>query len=191
MVIKRSNRFETIKQISKGEYGSVFLAIDHESGTTVQITSLFISTSISETILNEIEQDIYKLKTLKNDHILPIQESIRDGDRFYIVSEFFDGETLEERLSYSSIDLNEAIRIIRQVGDALTALHAAGMIHGDLKPSHILLSKAGNVYLSGFEIYQHASAMYEGIPQVLIGPLGYMSPEQAQGTETVDERSDL
>ena len=191
MVIQHSERFKSIRQISQGEYGEVYLAEDRESGKIVQITSFTISSLESETVLDEIEQDIYKIQNLNSVHILPVRDIIRDGNKLSIIYEFIEGETLEEHLSYSSIDVKGAIGIIRQVGEALTALHAVEIIHGDLKPAYILLSKDGSIYLSGFGIYKRLSALYKDNPQIVLGPLGYTSPEQAQGTESLDERSDL
>ena len=191
MVVKQSPRFELINPIYEGEYGKARIAFDRATGKTVHIIVLPVSQEQAKSAHDKLEQEVHKIQSLDHPRILPIQEVILDGDRVYIVSKFFEGETLDERLNYRPFELDEAIQVVRQIGEALEALHATGIIHGDLKPAHIILDNAGNAFLTGLGIYQHVLTAVGNSPKILVGPLGYISPEQAEGKTPLDGRSDL
>src|SRR5262249_24696492 len=128
------------------------------------------------------------------------QAALTDTDTHYIATEFVDGRTLRERLRAGGMVLGEALDYLIQVAGALTAAHKAGIIHRDIKPENIMLRRDGLVKVLDFGLAKLTEQAMRppGItlasmttqPGVVMGTVGYMSPEQARGLK-VDGRSDL
>ena len=121
-----------------------------------------------------------------------------------IVMELIDGDTLAQRLQRGPMPLAEALMIARQIADALDAAHGKGIVHRDLKPANVNVTANGTVKVLDFGLAKAigveiaatdlpqlptvtASGTHEG---VILGTVGYMSPEQARG-QTVDKRTDI
>ncbi|NOY75907.1 MAG: serine/threonine protein kinase [Kiritimatiellaeota bacterium] len=98
---------------------------------------------------------------------------------YYIIMEMMRGGTLEEYIKRVELSLKEKLDISAKIADALYAIHFKGIIHGDLKPSNILMSAEGEPYLNDFYLYSSDSSTQ--IPYMSIGTPFYMSPEQASG----------
>lgn len=131
---------------------------------------------------------------LNHPHILPLLDSGAAEGLLYYVMPFVEGESLRERLEREGqLGISEALRITREVADALGHAHSLGIVHRDVKPENILLSGAHAV-VADFGI---ARAFDAGAAQrltetgIVIGTPTYMSPEQSSGAAAVDGRSDL
>ncbi len=125
------------------------------------------------------------------------------GDIRYLVLELVPGETLKDRLS-RSFPPKEALRICRQIAEGLEAAHEKGIVHRDLKPANVIvtpqgkvkildlgLAKAFDVRASPDDLSQASTAVIEEtLPGVILGTVGYLSPEQARG-KPIDKRSDI
>ena len=119
-----------------------------------------------------------------------------------MATEFVDGETLRQRLTFGALPINEVLSISIQIADALSAAHKAGIIHRDIKPENIMIRPDGYVKVLDFGLAKlsepdSAQAFADVSTQniktgsgVVIGTVGYMSPEQARG-QAVDARSDI
>jgi serine/threonine protein kinase len=124
----------------------------------------------------------------------------------YIAMEFIEGETLRSAIDSKTINLNETLEILAQVADGLSAAHAAGIIHRDLKPANIMIRKDGYAKILDFGISKLIAAPAtkaddltriapepfpeKTLPGIILGTVGYMSPEQIQG-KAIDHRSDI
>jgi serine/threonine protein kinase len=133
---------------------------------------------------------------LNHPRIVAVYEVERHGEDHYVVMEHLPGGSLHDRLG-APLPPAEALRIGRDVLDALAAAHARGVVHRDVKPANILFGPAGEAKLADFGIAQFADADPErtigGLPAPTTsgeGTLAYMSPEQARGGP-VDARSDV
>jgi serine/threonine protein kinase len=114
--------------------------------------------------------------------------------------EFVDGDTLAERIARGRVPVEEALEIARQLAEALEAAHAKGVVHRDLKPANIKVTRDGKVKVLDFglaKIFESEVALPD-MPtrravstedHVILGTVGYMSPEQARGKD-VDKRTD-
>jgi serine/threonine protein kinase len=185
-------RYAIESELGRGGMATVYLARDLRHGRTVAIKLLQpeITTSLTaERFLREITITA----KLQHPNILGLFDSGAEEGLCYYVMPHVEGESLRDRLLWEkvlSIDL--AIQIALEVANALAYAHSRGVVHRDIKPENILFS-AGHAIVADFGIARAVSEGQRNITAVGI-PLGtppYMSPEQAQGLENIDHRSDI
>ena len=139
-------------------------------------------------------REIHIAARLQHPHILPLHDSGTADGLLYFVMPFVDGETLRDRLRREKqLPIDDALRIAREVADALAHAHDHNIVHRDIKPSNILLS-GGHAIVADFGIARAITAA--GRPEVTtagtaVGTPEYMSPEQASAEPSVDGRSDV
>jgi eukaryotic-like serine/threonine-protein kinase len=172
---------------------TVYLARDlkHDRQVAVKVLHPELAASLgAERFLREIRI----AARLAHPHILPLYDSGEAGDFLFYVMPFVDGESLRDLLTREKqLPVDLALRITREVADALRYAHGHGVIHRDIKPENILL-EAGHAVVADFGIARAVGAASgETLTQtgLAIGTPVYMSPEQAAGDSHVDGRSDL
>src|SRR5438132_9700356 len=189
--------------------GEVYRARDTRLGRDVAVKVLPSSFSADSDRLHRFEQEACAASALNHPNILIVHDiGTHDGSP-YIVSELLEGETLRQRMSglgahASSVPVaqRKAIDYALQIAHGLAATHGKGIVHRDLKPDNIFITKDGRVKILAFGIAELTQA--EGTrsqtdiptrrvdtdPGVVMGTVGYMSPEQVRG-QAVDHRSDI
>ena len=172
---------------------TVYLAHDlrHEREVAIKVLHPDLGAVLgSERFLSEIKTTA----RLQHPHILPLLDSGAADGLLYYVMPYVRGETLRGRLSRErQLPLDDAVRIAREVADALGAAHGLGIIHRDIKPENILL-QGGHALVADFGIalaVQHAGGARMTQTGLSLGTPQYMSPEQAMGERAVDARSDI
>jgi len=188
-----AGRYRIERELGRGGMATVYLAEDVKHHRQVAIKALkpeLAAVLGPERFLREIEIAAH----LTHPHILPLYDSGEVAGLLYYVMPYVAGESLRDRLKREKqLPLEDALRIAREVADALSAAHAHGLVHRDVKPENILLEE-GHAVVSDFGI---ARAITEAGGErltatgVAIGTPEYMSPEQATGERTLDGRSDL
>jgi serine/threonine-protein kinase len=188
------DRYRIERELGQGGMARVYLATDLRRQRTVALKVLrpelaaLIGTG---RFLREIEI----AGKLSHPNIVPLFDAGDANGLPYFVMPFVEGESLRDRLRQEGqLAIEEALRITREVADALSYAHALGFIHRDIKPENILLSR-GHALVADFGIAR-AVAASEGSNRLTetgmaIGTVDYMSPEQAAGSQQVDARSDL
>ena len=186
-------RYRIERELGAGGMATVYQARDDRHGRSVAIKVLHpeVAASIGrERFLAEIRTTA----NLAHPHILPLFDSGEAAGLLYYVMPLVAGESLRARLDReSALDVDEALRITRQVADALAHAHECGVVHRDVKPENILL-QSGHALVADFGIARPASADgTERITQmgVALGTPLYMSPEQAAGDPSLDARTDV
>ena len=172
---------------------TVYLAHDlrHDRDVAIKVLHPELAAALGgDRFLTEIKTTA----KLQHPHILPLLDSgDADGLLFYVMP-FVTGETLRARLERErQLPIADALRIAREVADALGSAHALGIIHRDIKPENILL-QGGHALVADFGIalaVQHAGGARMTQTGLSLGTPQYMSPEQARGERTIDARSDL
>src|SRR5690349_8777213 len=191
-----------IGSIGAGGMGEVYRARDPRLGREVAIKVLPAHLTADPERLRRFEQEARATAALNNANILAIYDLGRQPDGSpYIVSELLEGETLRDRLRVGPLPLRKATDYAAQVARGLAAAHDKGIVHRDLKPENIFITKDGRAKILDFGLAklternledQKSIAATEGgtTPGMVLGTLGYMSPEQVRGHET-DHRCDL
>ncbi len=181
-------------EVGRGGMATVYRARDRKHGRTVGIKVLREDLAAAlgpERFLREIEI----ASGLNHPHILPLHDSGTAEGLLYYVMPFVEGESLRDRLDREGrLPVGDAVRIARQVADALAFAHARGIIHRDIKPENILL-QAGHAVVADFGLARAVDAA-AGAGRVTqtgtaLGTPSYMSPEQIEGRDDIDGRSDV
>jgi Tol biopolymer transport system component/predicted Ser/Thr protein kinase len=191
----RLGPYEILAPLGAGGMGEVYRARDPRMGREVAIK---IS---AERFSDRFSREVHAVAALNHPNICHLYDVGPD----YLVMELIEGPTLAERIKQGSIPLDEALRIARQIADALEAAHEKGVIHRDLKPANIKVKADGTVKVLDFGLAKMAEpvdpgARTENSPTltmdaatrigVILGTAAYMAPEQAKG-KAVDKRADI
>ena len=192
-----ADRYRIERELGAGGMATVYLAHDlkHERQVAVKVLRPALAYALGpERFLREIATTA----NLHHPHILPLYDSGRaveaSGVFLYYVMPLVEGESLRDRLKREKqLPLDDALRIAREVADALSYAHGHGVIHRDIKPENILL-ESGHALVADFGIARAVSGA--GTDRLTdtglaLGTPTYMSPEQAAGDPNVDGRSDL
>ncbi len=186
-------------RIGEGGMGAVYRAQDTRLGRAVAIKVLTAVTLSDRERLQRFEQEARATGMLNHPNLLTIYDVGNTDGTPFLVSELLEGETLRERLDRGAIPPRKAVEIALQIAHGLAAAHDKGIIHRDMKPENIYITKEGRVKILDFGIAKLSpTASGEGPtfqmaatePGIVLGTVGYMSPEQVRG-EQVDRRSDI
>ena len=188
-----ADRYRIERELGQGGMATVYLAHDvrHDRRVALKVLKPELAAVIgAERFLAEIKTTA----NMQHPHILALFDSGQvDGTVFYVMP-FVDGESLRDRIAREKqLPIEDALRIAREVGDALSYAHGLGVIHRDIKPENILL-QGGHALVADFGIALAASKtggtrMTE--TGMSLGTPTYMSPEQAMGARALDARVDI
>ena len=195
-------RYQIQSLLGSGGMGEVYKALDPTLGRPVALKVLRRELSGDPERLGRFLHEARAASALNHPNILTIHEvGDHDAARF-LVSEFVEGETVRQRLERGSLTLREILDIGIQTASALSAAHAASIVHRDIKPDNLMLRPDGYVKVLDFGVATFArpaagstdamvttAATVETSPGTIIGTIAYMSPEQGRGL-VVDGRSD-
>ena len=188
--------------LNRGGMGEVYLAQDQRLRRKVALKLLPSSFTKDVSRLQRFEQEARAASALNHPNIIAIYEICEVNSSLMMATEFVEGVTLRQHLTSGPLTLKEVLSISIQIADALAAAHKAGIVHRDIKPENIMIRPDGYVKVLDFGLAklsesESAGAFAEATTLniktgsgVVIGTMGYMSPEQARGQE-VDERSDI
>ena len=197
----RLGPYEVVAAIGAGGMGEVYRARDARLGRDVAIKVLPAGLSSDPDRLARFEQEARAAAALNHPNILAVYD-IGTHDRApYIVSELLEGETLREQVS--GLAVRKAIDFAIQVAHGLAAAHEKGIVHRDLKPENIFITSDGRLKILDFGLakltqpepaFAGASVLPttppQTLPGVVLGTIGYMSPEQVRGV-AADHRADI
>jgi serine/threonine protein kinase len=207
----RLGRYEVKTQLGAGGMGEVYLAQDTKLDRKVALKVLPADVASNRNRMERFVREAKSAAALNHPYIAQVFEIGEHDGTHFIAMEFIDGVTLSEMIHRDKASLEKLLKYLVQVAEGLTKAHAAGIVHRDLKPDNIMITRDGFAKILDFGLAKLIEAQrslvddadqsseivtavmpQHSVPGTVIGTVGYMSPEQAQGkTNEVDHRSDI
>ena len=195
-------RYEIRTKIGAGGMGEVYQGRDTQLGRDVAVKVLPATVSAEAERLRRFEQEACAASALNHPNILIVHDIGAHDGTTYVVSELLEGETLRKRIGGTPLGQRRAIDYALQIANGLAAAHEKGIIHRDLKPENVFVTNDGRVKILDFGLAKLTqldgdqaqtdipTRRVDTDPGVVMGTVGYMSPEQLKG-KAVDQRSDI
>jgi serine/threonine-protein kinase len=202
----RLGQYEILAPLGSGGMGEVYRARDTKLQREVAVKVLPSAVSDDPDRLARFRREAQLLASLNHPHIGAIY-GVEDTDRVALVLELVDGVTLGDRIAQGPLPWKEAVALAVQIADGLEAAHQRGIVHRDLKPANIKIANSGRVKVLDFGLAKAGpETAIEGSGSgetaamtvaheltregMVVGTIGYMSPEQARG-QSIDKRTDV
>jgi serine/threonine protein kinase len=200
----RLGHYDVVAPIGAGGMGEVYRATDTKLGRDVALKVLPERVAESPELRERFEREARAVASLSHPGILAIHDFGSEGGTTYAVMELLEGETLRERLVSGPLPPRRAVEVALPLARALAAAHDKGLVHRDVKPENVFLTRDGQVKILDFGLARQAPGLLTGSgndsvsptmspgtePGTVLGTVGYMSPEQVKGQEA-DARSDI
>lgn len=182
------DRFRLERRIGRGAQAQVYLARDQVLDREVAIKVLSESVSPDDMGLTRFLREARLAARVHHGNCIAIYDFGQEKGLVFIAMEYFQGKTLRELLKRGPLDPYLALRIARDVGAALGAVHEAGIVHRDVKPTNVLVDRHANVRIADFGVARFVTD--DSSTGMMVGTMKYMSPEQARGKDA-DRRADI
>ncbi len=178
-------------EIGRGAMGIVYRAYDSVLARDVALKQLPDSMTYDEKLAMRFQQEARTLARLNHPNIVQVYDFLQQDGQCWIAMELVEGEELDAMLKKKgSLRIHEAVRLSLQLADALAYAHEHGVVHRDVKPANILLTREGVLKIGDFGLAKMAQSSLHTQVGTVMGSPAYMSPEQAEGNEA-DARSDI
>src|SRR6266540_117483 len=202
------SHYRIVSKIGAGGMGVVYLAQDTKLDRKVALKILPADLASNRDRMDRFVREAKSAAALSHPNIAQIFEIGEHDGTHFIAMEFIDGVTVREKIHRERTELRKLLRYLQHVAEGLAKAHAAGIVHRDLKPDNIMITRDGHAKILDFGLAklierqpvpdadssELATAVmpHHSIPGTVMGTVGYMSPEQAQGkTKEIDQRSDI
>src|SRR6266487_2358806 len=202
------SHYRIVSKIGAGGMGEVYLAQDTKLDRKVALKIMPADLAANHDRMRRFVQEAKAAAALNHPNIAHIYEIGESEGTNFIAMEFVDGKTLREKLHGEKNRLKVVLKHLLQVADGLAKAHASGIVHRDLKPDNIMITRDGHAKILDFGLAKLVETSGPGlgqseggeaptavmqqhsVPGMIMGTVGYMSPEQAQA-KPVDQRSDI
>lgn len=187
-------RYEIRSRLARGGMSTVYLAVDRRLDREVALKVLYPHLAESQSLVQRFEQEAKTAARLSHPHVVNVLDQGVDhspeGDLAYLVMEYVPGYTLRTVLQRrQAMTPRVALAYLEAIVDGLAAAHRAGLVHRDMKPENVLVSRDGQIKVADFGLAR-ATTDFTGTGAALMGTVAYVSPELVSGSPA-DERSDI
>jgi serine/threonine-protein kinase len=200
--------YRVVSRLGAGGMGEVYLALDTKLDRKVALKVLPAEVASNRDRMERFVREAKAAAALNHPNIAHIYEIGESEGTNFIAMEFIEGATLREKMHQERTDLRRLLRFLQHVAEGLARAHTAGIVHRDLKPDNIMVTQDGHAKILDFGLAKlieqspapnsdssevvTAVMPHHSTPGTVMGTVGYMSPEQAQGkTKEIDHRSDV
>lgn len=187
-------RFEILRELGRGGMAMVYQARQTDLERIVALKVLPPALTHDASYVARFRQEARSAARLEHPHIMPIYEVGESGGLHYIAMKYIPGQTVKDLLqAEGALSVQRAAGILAQVGEALDHAHRQGVIHRDIKPSNMMVTEEGWVFLTDFGLARGLGGGTAGLTMAgtVMGTPEYMSPEQAQGLDSVGPPTDI
>lgn len=185
------NRYELLKQLGGGGMAIVYMGRDTLLNRLVTVKMLRPEFTSDEDFVKRFRREAQAVASLSHPNIVSIYDVGLEENVYYLVMEYVEGDNLKNLIREQGVvPVDRAVEIARQVSEALQHAHENNIVHRDIKPQNILITKGGRAKLTDFGIAREATTATLTQTDTIVGSVHYLSPEQARG-DTADARSDL
>src|SRR5262245_44242528 len=171
-------KYRISRLLGKGGMGEVYEAYDNDKGRTVALKILADAYSNDDSFRTRFQRESRAAAILQEPHVIPIHDWGEIDGHLYIDMRLVQGRTLDDLLVDGPLEPSRAVNIVGQVGAALDAAHAAGLIHRDIKPQNIIVTPTDFAYLVDLAIAEATGDHRLTAGGMKIGTLNYMAPER-------------
>jgi serine/threonine protein kinase len=188
--VDKIGKYQILETIGRGGMGVVYKALDPRIGRVVAVKTIFSQRDTDPEMRQRFLQEARSAGALSHKNIITIYEMDEDAGQSFIAMEYLEGEDLKSIIARrASMSLEQKLRILVEVCEGLAHAHSMGVIHRDIKPGNIFLTRAGQVKILDFGLARQSTSDLTQT-QTSMGTPSYMSAEQVRG-EKLDHRTDI
>ncbi len=191
LVGARIGEYHITRVLGRGGMGVVYEAEDTALGIPVALKSISAALARDAAFVRRFRTEARAMARVASPHIVRVMALRETEEGLFIVMEFVDGGDLHARMAEGPMPWDAFWPLLRQMLLGLEAAHAVGIVHRDIKPRNVLLTRDGTVKLTDFGLARLTADGEATVTQAVAGTLAYMSPEQVRSLPTLDGRSDL
>jgi serine/threonine-protein kinase len=170
--------------LGEGAVGLVFRAEREPDGVVVALKVLRPELSADDVYRRRFVHEARAASEVRHKHLVPILDAGEAAGRSYLAVAYVEGRTLEDRLeAEGALPIDDAVRLVAEVASGLDALHHAGIVHRDVKPSNVMLDASGTAALTDFGLAKGRAYTVLTKPGQVLGTLDYLAPEIVRGQE--------
>lgn len=185
------NRYEILERVGGGGMADVYRAHDKLLDRYVAVKILHAQFSNDDEFIVKFRREAQGAAKLSHPNIVNIYDVGKELNRHYIIMEYVSGETLKDKIQREgALPVEESLRIVREIAEALEHAHQNNLVHCDIKPHNILIAKSGRLKVTDFGIARAVTSTTMTYSGTIIGSVHYFSPEQAKGG-IISTKSDI
>ena len=177
----RVGAYRLEERLGEGGMGVVFRAVREPEGDEVALKVLRAELSADETFRRRFVHEARAAGEVRHKHLVPITEAGEADGRPFLAVAFVRGQTLEQRLAGGPLGIPDMVRVVAHVASGLDALHNAGIVHRDVKPSNVIIDESGSASLTDFGLAKGRAYTVLTKPGMVMGTLDYLAPEMLRG----------